>query len=253
MALVGIGAEDAPLQAACSTARAPYVALPRSRVRHTTLWSLLTPLLQLATDLGLLPEGAAEPEAIAAALDEVARECGPAQESFVNPAKTLALELLDALPVIVAEGPLAGRRGHAHRRPAGDPGRSARRPPSGCPTSGSPPARCCADRWRRARPTTSSATARATRAVGCGCSPSATPTPGRRRRGGAGAALGRQRRCRRRCGSPRAHNIPVSGLAEHGDPPRFARLPRLARQLAVADFTAVYLALALDYERALRT
>ena len=50
-----------------------------------------------------------------------------------------------------------------------------------------------------------------------------------------------------------AGNIPVSGLAEHGDPQRYARLPRLARQLAVADFTAVYLALALDYERALRT
>jgi hypothetical protein len=47
------------------------------------------------------------------------------------------------------------------------------------------------------------------------------------------------------------HNIPVSGLAEHGEPQRYARLPRLARQLAVADFTAVYLALALDTERAL--
>ena len=50
-----------------------------------------------------------------------------------------------------------------------------------------------------------------------------------------------------------AHNVPVSGLAEHGDPARFARLPRLARQLSVADFTAVYLALALDNERALRS
>ena len=48
-----------------------------------------------------------------------------------------------------------------------------------------------------------------------------------------------------------ANNLPVSGLAEHGDPMRYARLPRLARQLAVADFTAVYLALALDNERAL--
>jgi hypothetical protein len=48
-----------------------------------------------------------------------------------------------------------------------------------------------------------------------------------------------------------AHNVPVSALAEHGDPERFARLPRLARQLAVADFSAVYLALALDNERAL--
>ena len=46
-----------------------------------------------------------------------------------------------------------------------------------------------------------------------------------------------------------AGNVPVSGLAEHGDPDRYARLPRLARQLAVADFSAVYLALALDSER----
>ena len=108
VSLLGIGADDAPLRAACSTARAPYVPLPASRVRHTTLWSLLTPMLQLASQLGLLGEGVADPEAIAAALDEVAAECGPARESFVNPAKTLALELLDALPVIAAEGPLAG-------------------------------------------------------------------------------------------------------------------------------------------------
>jgi hypothetical protein len=50
-----------------------------------------------------------------------------------------------------------------------------------------------------------------------------------------------------------AHGIPVSGLAEHGDTARLGRLPRLARQLAVADFTAVYLALALDNERAVRS
>src|SRR4051794_8514759 len=73
--LVGIGAEDAPLQAACSTARAPYIALPRSRVRHTTLWSLLTPLLRLAVDLGLVAESVADPEAMAATLDEIAGEC----------------------------------------------------------------------------------------------------------------------------------------------------------------------------------
>jgi hypothetical protein len=47
-----------------------------------------------------------------------------------------------------------------------------------------------------------------------------------------------------------AGNIPISELAEHGEPERFPRLPRLARQLAVADFSAVYLALALDHERA---
>ncbi len=91
VSVLGIGADGAPLHAACSAARAPYVALPATRVRHATLWSLLTPMLQLVTELGLLGPEVADPEAIAAALDEVAGECGPAQESFVNPAKTLAL------------------------------------------------------------------------------------------------------------------------------------------------------------------
>jgi hypothetical protein len=48
-----------------------------------------------------------------------------------------------------------------------------------------------------------------------------------------------------------AHNVPISGLADHGEPERHPRLCQLARQLAVADFSAVYLALALDHERAL--
>jgi hypothetical protein len=48
-------------------------------------------------------------------------------------------------------------------------------------------------------------------------------------------------------------NVPVSGLAEYGEQERYGRMCRLARQLAVADFSAVYLALALDQERALRS
>ena len=48
-------------------------------------------------------------------------------------------------------------------------------------------------------------------------------------------------------------NVPVSGLAEHGEPERHPRLARLARQVAVADVSAVYLALALDHERAFQT
>ncbi|OMQ15374.1 hypothetical protein A7K94_0209940, partial [Modestobacter sp. VKM Ac-2676] len=48
------------------------------------------------------------------------------------------------------------------------------------------------------------------------------------------------------------HNVPVSRLADDGDEAeRQSRLGRVARQLAVADFSAVYLALALDHERAL--
>ncbi len=250
VSLLGIGAEDAPLRAACSTARMPYVALPRSRVRQTTLWSLLTPLLRLATDLGLVGQGAADCEAIAAALDEVAAECGPARESFVNPAKTLALELLDALPVIVAEGSLAGT---AATRFADQLATLA-----GLPTSGFrlPDQRVAAravlggplaprdgddffrdridDAGRRLRLITIRDTDAAHHDGG-----------GEREPRSASEAMAEVLR------TATAGNVPVSGLAEHGDPERHGRLPRLARQLALADFSAVYLALALDQERAL--
>jgi hypothetical protein len=250
VALVGVGAEGAPLHAACSAARAPYVALPTSRVRHTTLWSLLTPLLQLATELQLLPEGVADPEAIAAALDEVAGECGPAQESFVNPAKTLALELLDALPVIAAEGPLAGaastRIEDQLATLAGLPATSFRLPDqrvAACAVLGGPLAPREADDFFRDREDDAGRRLRllTIRDPDAGDHDGA----GEREPRSAGAAMDEMLRL------ASAHNIPVSTLAEHGDPTRFARLPRLARQLAVADFAAVYLALALDNERAL--
>ena len=251
VSLVGIGAEDAPLRAACSAARAPYVALPGSRVQHATLWSLLTPLLLLARDLELLSPEVADPEAIAAALDEVATECGPARQSFVNPAKTLALELLDALPVIAAEGPMADaaatRIVDQLATLAGLPASAFRLPDqrvAACAVLGGPLAPRETDDFFRDR----------------------ADDPGRRLRlltirdsdaGGDDGAGEREPRSASAAmdevlRTAAAHTIPVSGLAEHGEPGRFARLPRLARQLAVADFSAVYLALAQDNERALR-
>ena len=249
VSLVGIGAHDAPLQAACSTARAPYVGLPRSRVRHTTLWSLLTPLLRLATDLRLLPAGGADTEAVAAALDEVAEECGPARESFVNPAKTLALELLDALPVIAAEGPLAGaaatRVADQLATLAGLPVAGFRLPDqrvAACAVLGGPLAPRDADDFFRDRADDAS---RRLRLLTIRDTDAGGHDGGEREPRSASEAMQQVLR------TAAAHNVPVSGLAEHGDPERFSRLPRLARQLAVGDFSAVYLALALDSERAL--
>jgi Bacterial phospho-glucose isomerase C-terminal SIS domain len=252
VSLVGIGAEDAPLRTACSAARAPYVALPASRVRHTTLWSLLTPMLLLARDMDLLPADVADPEAIAAALDDVAMECGPARESFVNPAKTLALELLDALPVIAAEGPLseaaATRIVDQLATLAGLPASAFRLPDqrvAACAVLGGPLAPRDADDFFRDRADDEGRrlrllTIRDTDAEG-------QDGAGEREPRSAAAAMDELLRTAVR------HNVPASGLAEHGEPGRYARLPRLARQLAVADFTAVYLALALDNERALGT
>ena len=251
VALLGIGAEDAPLRAACSTARAPYVPLPPSRVRHTTLWSLLTPMLRLVAELGLVGPGTADCSAIAEALDEVATECGPARESFVNPAKTLALELLDALPVIAAEGPLAGaaaiRVADQLATLAGLPATGFRLPDqrvAACAVLGGPLAPQDAGDFFRDR----------------------ADDAGRRLRlltirdpdaGGHDGAGEREPRSAVEAmvqilGTATGSNVPVSGLAEHGDPERYPRLPRLARQLAVGDFAAVYLALALDAERARR-
>ncbi len=247
--LLGIGAEDAPLRGACSAARAPYVSLPTGRVRHTTLWSMLTPLLLLAAELGLLPEGAADPESIAAALDEMATECGPARESFVNPAKTLALEMLDALPVIAAEGPLAGaaatRVADQLATLAGLPATGFRLPDqwvAACAVLGGPLAPGDEGDFFRDR---ADDTGRRLRLLTIR-DDDAAAHDGAEEREPRSAAEAMEQVLR----TAAAHDVPVSALAEHGDPARYARLPRLARQLAVADFSAVYLALALDNERA---
>ena len=247
--LLGIGAEDAPLRGACSAARAPYVALPSGRVRHTTLWSMLSPLLLLAAELGLLPEGVADPEAIAAALDDVATECGPARESFVNPAKTLALEMLDALPVIAAEGPLAGaaatRVADQLATLAGLPAPGFRLPDqrvAACAVLGGPLAPGDDGDFFRDR---ADDTGRRLRLLTIR-DDDAAAHDGAEEREPQSAAEAMEQVLR----TAAAHDVPVSALAEHGDPARYARLPRLARQLAVADFCAVYLALALDNERA---
>ena len=247
--LLGIGAEDAPLRGACSAARAPYVSLPTGRVRHTTLWSMLTPLLLLAAELGLLQEGAADPESIASALDEMATECGPARESFVNPAKTLALEMLDALPVIAAEGPLAGaaatRVADQLATLAGLPATGFRLPDqwvAACAVLGGPLAPGDEGDFFRDR---ADDTGRRLRLLTIR-DDDAAAHDGADEREPRSAAEAMEQVLR----TAAAHDVPVSALAEHGDPARYARLPRLARQLAVADFSAVYLALALDNERA---
>ncbi|GGV92907.1 bifunctional glucose-6-phosphate/mannose-6-phosphate isomerase [Streptomyces gelaticus] len=78
-----------------------------------TLWALFTPLLALLDRVGLL---AAPPEAlqsVADRLDRTAERCGPAIATYSNPAKTLAAELAESLPLIWTEGDAAapvGRR-----------------------------------------------------------------------------------------------------------------------------------------------
>ncbi|WP_030672741.1 SIS domain-containing protein [Streptomyces sp. NRRL B-1347] len=73
-----------------------------------TLWSLLVPLLALLDRTGLVTAPAETLQKVADRLDAVAERCGPAIATYSNPAKTLATELAEALPLIWTEGETAG-------------------------------------------------------------------------------------------------------------------------------------------------
>ncbi|MGQ7295039.1 SIS domain-containing protein [Quadrisphaera sp. KR29] len=98
------------------------VAVPTTR---TALWSLLTPVLLAFDRLGLLTAGPTELAALADALDEEAREDRPSSDTFVNPAKALAVELDGSVPVVLGDGPVSAV---AARRAATVLARSARVP-----------------------------------------------------------------------------------------------------------------------------
>ncbi|WP_210576331.1 SIS domain-containing protein [Streptomyces sp. GESEQ-4] len=75
------------------------------------LWALLTPLLALLDRTGLLTAPPDAIEKVADRLDHIAERCGPAIATYSNPAKTLAAELADALPLVWTEGTSAGPAG----------------------------------------------------------------------------------------------------------------------------------------------
>ncbi|MEU5363523.1 SIS domain-containing protein [Streptomyces sp. NPDC005925] len=75
------------------------------------LWALLTPLLALLDRTGLLSAPREALDKVADRLDLVAERCGPAIVTYSNPAKTLAAELADALPLVWTEGISAGPAG----------------------------------------------------------------------------------------------------------------------------------------------
>lgn len=75
------------------------------------LWALFTPLLSLLDRVGLLTAPAETLHLVADRLDSTAERCGPAIATYSNPAKTLAAELADNLPLIWTEGTAAAPAG----------------------------------------------------------------------------------------------------------------------------------------------
>ncbi|WP_306186082.1 MULTISPECIES: SIS domain-containing protein [unclassified Streptomyces] len=118
--VVAVAPAHTPLAEAVEGAHGLFVPMATAPYDHGeplagsapgVFWALLTPLLALLDRVGLVT---AAPDALHAAadrLDHIAERCGPAIAAYSNPAKTLAAELTDALPLIWTEGLAAGPAG----------------------------------------------------------------------------------------------------------------------------------------------
>jgi len=108
--LVGVGGDGSPLADRCRNARAPFVSVVKQLAPRATMWGLAVPAVVTAAQVGLLDLGEDDRqlEAAAVRLEQVAEMCRPDRESFVNPAKSLALDLAGTLPMIWGAGPTGG-------------------------------------------------------------------------------------------------------------------------------------------------
>ena len=123
--LAGVGAQGSPLHRIAEQARAPFVPVVPAGWSRSMLWGVSIPLLVIAEQLGIVRAGADVYELAASRLEEVSHQCRPASESFVNPGKSLALDLVGALPMVWGTSVLSGV---AARRFAGQLNENAKYP-----------------------------------------------------------------------------------------------------------------------------
>ena len=98
--LVGVSAPDSALQELVAHARGTFIPVAPVGPARAMPWALTVPLLVTAVRLGVARIDDAAYEAAAAAMEDVSHQCRPSSESFVNPAKSLALDLVGRLPLI---------------------------------------------------------------------------------------------------------------------------------------------------------
>jgi glucose/mannose-6-phosphate isomerase len=105
--LVAIGPPDSQLQSVAERARAVFIPVPRRAPARASIWALSVPVLLAARTLGLVKVNEADLAETAARLDADADRCRPAAETFVNPAKSLALDIAGSIPIVWGSSPLA--------------------------------------------------------------------------------------------------------------------------------------------------
>ena len=107
--LLTVGGGSSPLADIAARAHGIHVPVPERLARsRTSLWSLAVPVLAAGHALDLLDAPTSALEEAADVMDDVAERARPSSESFVNPAKLLALELAGTVPLVLGEGDLAG-------------------------------------------------------------------------------------------------------------------------------------------------
>lgn len=104
-----VGAPDSPLAEAAAAARGVHVPID-SGTGHsrTSLWSLLVPAVLAMSACGVIDVPTPVLHAVADRLDEQAETVRPDAEFFVNPAKSLATDLSEVVPVVLGDGPVTG-------------------------------------------------------------------------------------------------------------------------------------------------
>lgn len=106
-AVMTLGAADSPLADVSARARGHHVPLADGPVSSRTgLWASLVPALVAAHRWGMLECPPEQLEGLADALDDVAQRCRPSAQAIVNPAKLVALDLADHVPLALADGEL---------------------------------------------------------------------------------------------------------------------------------------------------
>ncbi|MGV9304889.1 MULTISPECIES: SIS domain-containing protein [unclassified Nonomuraea] len=110
--LLVVSAPESPLQAIATQASALFVPVRAHGPSRANLWGLAVPLLVAAGSLGIAQADADLFEGAARALEEMAHRCRPTSESFINPGKSLAMELADSVPVLWGTSPLTAVAAH---------------------------------------------------------------------------------------------------------------------------------------------
>ena len=106
--VAAVGTAGSPLHRIAEQARAPFVPVLAAGLPRSMLWALSIPLLVIAEQLGVARIGADVYELAASRLEEVSHQCRPASDSFVNPGKSLALDLVGTLPMVWGTSLLSG-------------------------------------------------------------------------------------------------------------------------------------------------